>query len=369
MLRHSFSVIVRPTGSYDPGGARTYGSPLREAAKAMRDHFAFDYHGFPRYRYNASPSDEELIRVFSDFVDYYVENFFQHDQPLETRSEVQYVSRKKVEAKATIILPTGGLFGKLRLDEYNLIFNKAYSNVPFAAYHIKALQQGAYLDCLDHVPQMNENNLANIAEIVHILKGIIIDHKVDIPDSLSSLWLSYRYQYGTGKSDIEDAISFQKRVADGVLFHQGFSCYGVVDQEIDGFLVTCRCHIRMTQKELEYLDKISTGLYRYGLSPSFYVIWDMIPYSFIVDWFIPVGDILSGLDKRRMYDRTYSMSDIWFSLKYEYQDKDGRYSAYTRWASSGLPEFQGYYSLENIGTPSNKTIGFRILDALSLLFR
>jgi hypothetical protein len=216
---------------------------------------------------------------------------------------------------------------------------------------------------------MNENSLANIAEVVQLLKGIIVDHKVDMPDSLSSLWLSYRYTYGTGKSDIEDAIQFQKRVVDGVIFHQGFSCYGAVSEIIDGTKVTCRCHIAMRQKELEYLEKISTGLYRYGLSPSFYVIWDMIPYSFIVDWFIPVGDILSAVDKRRMYDRTYDMSDIWFSLKYEVNDESGSYSAYTRWSSSGLPEFQGYYTLENIGTTSQRTIGFRILDALSLLFR
>jgi hypothetical protein len=95
----------------------------------------------------------------------------------------------------------------------------------------------------------------------------------------------------------------------------------------------------------------------------------MVPYSFIVDWFIPVGDILSGYDKTRMYDRTYDMEDIWFSFKYEWTEKDGSYSAYTRFGSSALPEFQGYYTLDNKGTPSDKTIGFRILDAASLLFR
>jgi hypothetical protein len=368
MNEHSFSVYVRPLGSQEPGGASSDGSPLRDAAKAMRDHFAYDY-VLPSYVYNDRHDDAELLRVFSDVVAYYTDNFYQYDEPTRAWQEYWPVKKEKVAAKATISLPTGSLFSKLRLDEYNLVFDKAYSTVPFAAYHIHALQQGAYLDCLDHVPQMNENSLANIAEVVRLLKGIIIDHKVDVPDSLSSLWLSYRYQYGTGKSDLEDAISFQKRVVDGALFHRGFSCYGISKEVIDDVLITCRCHIRMTQKELDYLEKISTGLYRYGLSPSFYVIWDMIPYSFIVDWFIPVGDMLSALDKRRMYDRTYTMSDIWFSLSYETKDDEGSYKAYTRWASSDLPEFQGYYSLENIGTPSNKTIGFRILDTLSLLFR
>jgi hypothetical protein len=317
--------------------------------------------------FNDNPGDSSLIRIFSEGINYYLGTFFEYDEPINSIGS--WGRPENIRSRAVVHLPTSSLLDKLRFDEYNLLLVKAYSTKPFAAYHVKALQQAAYLDCMDHVPQMNDNNIANILEIVQLLKGIIIDHKVDIPDSLSSLWLSYRYTYGTGKSDLENAIQFQKRVVDGVLFHQGFACYGVSEHTMSGVSVTCRCHIRFQQKELDYLEKISTGLYRYGLTPSFYVIWDLIPYSFIVDWFIPIGDTLSAIDKRRMYERTYDMSDIWFSLKYEFQDEDGVYTAYTRWGSSYLPEFQGYYSLENIGSPSQKTIGYRILDALSLLFR
>jgi hypothetical protein len=108
----------------------------------------------------------------------------------------------------------------------------------------------------------------------------------------------------------------------------------------------------------------------YGLSPSFYVIWDMIPYSFIVDWFIPVGDILNSYDKKSMYERTYDFSNLWYSLKYERTVADGSsISAYTRWGASSPPEYNGFYTLENMGDPSKRTIGFRILDAMSLAFR
>jgi hypothetical protein len=366
---HQFGTLISALNERKPFESATMpstrGMHLSGLAKVLGDYLTYHL-DFPNYVWNDNPGKDELLRVFSEGVQYYLDTFLPYDYPIIYLGSYW---QKNVEERAVVSLPTGSLFDRLKLDEYNLIFEEALSCKPFAAYHIKALQQAAYLDCLDHVPQMNENNIANIAEVVHLLKGIIIDHKVDVPDSLSSLWLSYRYTYGTGKSDIEDAIQFQKRVVDGVIFRQGFSCYGAVSEIIDGTRVTCRCHITMRQKELEYLEKISTGLYRYGLSPSFYVIWDMIPYSFIVDWFIPVGDILSAVDKRRMYDRTYDMSDIWFSLKYEVSDESGSYSAYTRWSSSGLPEFQGYYTLENIGTKSQKTIGFRILDALSLLFR
>jgi hypothetical protein len=125
----------------------------------------------------------------------------------------------------------------------------------------------------------------------------------------------------------------------------------------------------MYPKELDYLDKIWTGLYKYGLSPSFYVIWDSIPYSFIVDWFVPIGDILNGYDKTHMYDRTYTISDIWYSIKYSYTDENGTYTTYARWSGDSPPEFQGYYSLENKGTTSDKVIGFRVLDLLSLSYK
>jgi hypothetical protein len=230
---------------------------------------------------------------------------------------------------------------------------------------VNAAKQAAYLDALDHIPQLNENSFANILEIVALVKGIVIDHRIEIPNSLQSAWLAYRYQYTTSKLDLQEAVGFVKRSFDVNALAKGFSCYGSHHFTYDGVPVVAKCRLTVKQKELEYLDRIITALYKYGLSPSFYVVWDMIPYSFIVDWFIPVGDILSGYDKTRMYDRTYDISNIWFSLKYQTSE----FRSYTRWTEVSLPEFQGYYTLENKGTASDKVIGFRILDALSLLIR
>jgi hypothetical protein len=156
---------------------------------------------------------------------------------------------------------------------------------------------------------------------------------------------------------------------DDDFLRSGFSCYGSASRDILGTTVVMKCRLDAKQKELSYLEQIWTGLYRYGLTPSFYVIWDMIPYSFIVDWFIPVGDILSGYDKTRMYDRTYEFSNLWYSLSYDTADTEAVVHAYTRWTSDSPPEFNGYYTLDNKGTTSDKVIGYRILDTLSLLFR
>lgn len=256
----------------------------------------------------------------------------------------------------------------LLFDEKNLLI-EGLSMKPFASYHMKAMRQAAYLDALDHVPSMNDNNISNILSLVSFIKGIVIDHRVEIPKSLQSAWLAYRYSYSTTKQDVQEAVDFMHRTVGKDLFGKGFDCYGVTTYVYNGTPVTARCRVSMYPKELDYLDRIWTGLYKYGLSPSFYVIWDSIPYSFIVDWFVPVGDILNGYDKTHMYDRTYTISDIWYSIKYSYTDVDGTYTTYARWSGDSPPEFQGYYSLENKGTTSDKVIGFRVLDLLSLSYK
>jgi hypothetical protein len=264
-------------------------------------------------------------------------------------------------------LPSSSLSDYLILDEWNLI-RSGYSTKPYAAYHLQALRQEAYLDALDHVPLLNENSVSNVVELVGFIKSLVLDHKVEIPKSLNSAWLAYRYTYCTTKADAKQAIDFVHRHVDNDFLRKGFSCYGSASRNLYGVDLVMKCRLSMKQKELSILDNIWTALYRYGLSPSFYMIWDLVPYSFIVDWFIPVGDILSGYDKTRMYDRTYDISDIWYSLQYK-TGESGNISAYTRWTASSPPEFQGYYSFENKGTTAHKVIGYRILDTLSLAFR
>jgi len=297
-----------------------------------------------------------------DFANYIADHIQRTPVTYNPRNLASYVQSRIVINSSS--MPSPDL---LLLDEFNLT-RYGYSSKPYAAYHLKALRQQAYLDALDKVPQLNENSISNVIEIVAFLKAIIIDHRVEIPRSLQSAWLAYRYSYTTTKLDMEEAVGFVYRSVDKDLLGKGFSCYGRATDTISGTPVVMKCHLSMKQKELSYLDSIFTSLYRYGLTPSFYVIWDMIPYSFIVDWFIPVGDILNGYDKTRMYDRTYDITDVWYSLKYEFSDRGTLYSAYTRWGESSPAEFEGYYTLENKGTPSDKTIGFRILDTLSLIF-
>jgi len=99
------------------------------------------------------------------------------------------------------------------------------------------------------------------------------------------------------------------------------------------------------------------------------VIWDLVPYSFIVDWFIPIGDILHGHDMDQIYNRTFDISNIWYSLTYDrLSDAGNVMHYYTRWAESDTPNLNGFYTIETNST-TGKTVAMRILDALSLSYR
>lgn len=42
----------------------------------------------------------------------------------------------------------------------------------------------------------------------------------------------------------------------------------------------------------EIFPQIWNALEKFGLDPSAGQVWDLIPYSFVVDWFLPLGDSL-----------------------------------------------------------------------------
>jgi hypothetical protein len=240
----------------------------------------------------------------------------------------------------------------------------------FSNYWWNVMVQQAYLDCLQSMPRLNENSISNLLEIVGFVKALVVDHRIEIPKSLQSAWLAYRYQYQTTKLDAEEAIKFVHRYSDlGGLAHS-ISCHGSSKIHFKDADMTCRCRATVLPKELDTFANVWRALYTYGLQPNFYVVWDMIPYSFVVDWFIPIGNLAAVADARSHYSSTnYSISRIVFSVTYDVKDDDGNvFRQYTRWVQGTPPELNGLYFLETSG-PSDRVLGYRILDALSLTIR
>jgi hypothetical protein len=234
-------------------------------------------------------------------------------------------------------------------------------------YWYNWLVEHAYLEALQSVPKLNDNSISNVIEIVGFIKSLVVDHKVEFPSRLQDLWLQYRYVYNTTKLDVSEAISFAKRYMSLGSLNRKLKCYGMSTTTVNDILVTCRCTLNIEPTDLGYVDKIWRALTTYGLSPDFYVIWDMIPYSFIVDWFIPVGDMLSVFDANSEYSsRNYTISDVCLSLSYEVPTPDGNFKCYSRWRADPLKTFNEFYWLDKPRT-SDKVKIFRVFDAVSLI--
>jgi hypothetical protein len=238
-----------------------------------------------------------------------------------------------------------------------LLFGRSTNN-----YWLGVMYQEVTQSALTNLPVANDNNIQNVSSIIAMIRAIVLEHSVPLPKSWQDAWLQYRYVYKTTKSDIEENISFLRRNLS--VLDTGLSTYGITHRTVNGIDVTMRCDIKMKRRELSTLKKLGEALYMYGLSPDLYIIWDSIPFSFIVDWFLPVGDLASAVDRRNAFSRgNYEFESIIYSLSYEI---DGcRY--YSRWVEKDLKPLQALYWFEpNAGT---KTVLARIIDTAALIIK
>lgn len=234
-------------------------------------------------------------------------------------------------------------------------------------YWKEYLLQHAVRAACDNLPRLNDNSIQNILELASFMKSLIVDHKVEIPDSLSSAWLAYRYSFNTTKMDLEEALKFVKQNVDLDGWERSLRAHGSCRKHLYDTNVVATCSFQIAPKNLSILKRIWRALDTYGLTPDFYVVWDSIPYSFIVDWFIPVGDMLSTKDVSTMQlsGEYYEITNVSYSLKYIRRYHDGDVSCYARWAGS-LPSGLNPLYWFDVNSPSDTTIVQRVIDAGSL---
>lgn len=232
-------------------------------------------------------------------------------------------------------------------------------------YWRDAVLQNAFVDAMGHIPRMSDNMISNLLEIGGTLLGLVTGSGIEIPSSIPDIWLAYRYQYGTTRLDIHEAADFLRRKADVGAWKSFLTFYGgssVTYKDVD---IQALCSLSVRPKIVgQTLDAIG-GLLTYGLKPNPYVIWDIIPYSFVVDWFIPVGDLLGAEVDFSRLKQYYDIRSTVYSLTYVREHLYGFYKTYSRWSSQPPRALNGFYFWED--QPSSKTGFFRMLDGVSLL--
>jgi hypothetical protein len=233
------------------------------------------------------------------------------------------------------------------------------------SYWFNWLVQHSYVDALHNMPRLNDNSVSNVLGLVSFIKALVIDHRVEIPHRLQDAWLQYRYVAKTTELDVKEAIRFMNRYYPNT--GMCIKTYGTATTNVQDTDVLCRCRIGLRSRELGTLDRIWRALYTYGLQPNFYMIWDMIPYSFIVDWFLPIGDVASNVDLLNNYSKqNYDFDSVVYSLEYirEY-DNGPDVHCYSRWSGEPLESTNDLYWFDRPST-SNRVKLYRILDTASL---
>lgn len=153
------------------------------------------------------------------------------------------------------------------------------------------------------------NTAVLISELRHIVSGLrdvvtLLQQPVSAK-TLSKLWLSYRYgvrlTVGDSISLMRDTLSYSRKRR---------HCYELVgSHQYEGG--TIRCRLYADPDNSNELSRIANLLQRWDLFPSLSNVWDLIPYSFVVDWFIDVEGFLSDIDSQVQYSTLQVFSALY----------------------------------------------------------
>lgn len=142
-----------------------------------------------------------------------------------------------------------------------------------------------------------------VLDLVKLMKG-----KKD-PKFFANLWLSTRYGLRLTAQDTNSLLTSIKREVE-LLGRSKATCRGASHD--DRTTVNCKLYYKVDRSvdPKNILEK----LYKWDLLPTLENIWDLVPYSFVVDWFVNVGDILDGIDSI-LYTKTMDITNTCYGVK------------------------------------------------------
>lgn len=231
---------------------------------------------------------------------------------------------------------------------------------------IKQMVAAAYSDALDQLPEVSANSIVNTLELSSSLISCknLVDGGAkalarsarEIADPRNS-WLSWRYVYNTTKMDINDYRDITNRLiqlAGQPTFKISAISYDDPNIRVNSCKVTRT--LSTTDFDVELMSKRKL-LETYGFKLSAYNVWDMIPFSFMIDWFIPVGELLDSLEKWKRSQELGGLED-WFSCRFQFAHG----YTYFRWHGV-IPSLPPLVSKREVGT---KTLVYRLADTIAI---
>lgn len=115
----------------------------------------------------------------------------------------------------------------------------------------------------------------------------------DILDGLKALW-DAQHAGLTCRTSVSDFAAYKGRT----LWTAGTTnCFNssLIQADLEETW-TVRRDVKITFRWKDTLGPTVGTLQQFGITNPLNLVWELIPYSFVLDWFIPVGDYLSQLD-------------------------------------------------------------------------
>lgn len=179
---------------------------------------------------------------------------------------------------------------------------------------------------LEEVDVLDMNNIENASQL-RDLKGLLPPirdlkkWKKNPIKAASNLYLWYKYAIRTSIGDINKILENRDQIVDAITagVDRNFVYYDTDYVTIDllGVEQQVRRNVKLsvTPNTFTEVQKANHYLRSFGLDVSFANVWDLVPYSFVVDWFIGVGNFLECVDyamtvSSRQYDLHYLTSSV-----------------------------------------------------------
>lgn len=141
------------------------------------------------------------------------------------------------------------------------------------------------------------------SEMIDLVKSL---KKIKDPKTWASLWLNYRYGLRLFIQDTTELLHNLKKRArspsDFYVARASESDTGLGDYT--GSSVFHRCQAKIYVRRISDSEKTLDVILREAdLYPSLVNIWDFIPYSFVLDWVVPIGELLASYDAEQDWER------------------------------------------------------------------
>lgn len=167
--------------------------------------------------------------------------------------------------------------------------------------------------------------------------------------------LLYSFAIAPTTSDAKDVAKkargllrkYRTLLTENAVTLHGVSRYETTEDDSQSFIgtfVECRSKIRVSLEPDSLLPYILPAR-SLGLLPSLSTLWDLIPFSFVVDWFTNVGSTTRAVEDQLLLLALHTETSVnSVMMMYRFTDED--WSAYDFWAdeSSGILAGYRYYS-------------------------